>query len=297
MNNLLEDIQNIKLNILILRINKSLIEKKLPVGTIREWENGKYRKMPNGEWEKIPEGKKEEHKENESFQIKPKNDYTINEKGEIILSNGIKIPADKKNIFLKIKKEYSKKSKGQGISKPIENKDELDTILNYTKYGLISSGRNPNIPEEKKLTDQQLKERFEKLKNKLIESGYVYTEQIGKYGEEEPSLIVMLHDSNKEDLIKLGKEFNQDSIIYTEYKKSEMIGTSNYNMNKILMEGNSYDYYGDERNDYYSEINIGNKKIKYGLNLKEIIEKALKSLYQIVRKVFLINDKKFKKSC
>lgn len=86
----------------------------------------------------------------------------------------------------KLAKKIRRRDKGQGREVKLST-EELKLVLSTGKYALISAGRNPEDPEDVKLTDKQIVARHRQLKDDLKDSGYAYTGVVGHYGEEEQS--------------------------------------------------------------------------------------------------------------
>ena len=168
-----------------------------------------------------------------------------------------------------VRKKFGRKERGGGKELPISDRKELDIVLSETSFVLISSGRNPENAADMKLTDKQISERHKQLHNDIIKRGNTFTKVVGNYGETEDSFLVMVHDSAKKDMIKLGKKYNQDSIIFTDKGKNELIYTTGKNKGEIGMSGNGYEY-TPKAKEYYTIIKLKKESVKFNLSLKEI---------------------------
>jgi len=170
---------------------------------------------------------------------------------------------------------------GQGGNVDL-TKAELAEILKTGKYALISAGKNPNHEEDRQLDDNTVNERYKSLESDLKTDGFTYTKVKGHYGGEEDSFLVMIHDADKEHVSKLGEKYNQDSVIYSEGGKHEMLYTTGKN------KGQKHDGSGfqekQDAEDYYTELaHPEGGKTKFSLNfdfdsLAPAIKKALQSL-------------------
>jgi 8-oxo-dGTP pyrophosphatase MutT (NUDIX family) len=206
-----------------------------PIGTVRMHADGeKYRKISAGHWMRVvdpKQGEGSDKKAKEGEKASPVTNPTA--------------PADKAGKAMKI------------------SKDELEISLTQGKFGMISSGRNPNSPKDKHMNSEELSKRHENLKKDLEYAGLHYVEMEGNYGEKEPSLLVL--NGDKQRLQELGKKYNQDSVIYGNKGTQQMIYTTGENEGKA--------HYGEgfketpDAKEYYSEIPLkGGKKMKFSLN-------------------------------
>jgi DNA topoisomerase-1 len=156
------------------------------------------------------------------------------------------------------------------------SKDELGEVLKKGKYALLSAGRNPAIDEELNLPDDEIKKRYDELEKKLIEAGYAYNKVKGKYGEEEDSFMIMAHDADREHVVELGKLFNQDSVIYSEGGKHEMIYTTGDKVGKKV-EGKGHKLLPESEGDYYTQMDTEDGGVKFSLNFNFDDVKEIKS--------------------
>lgn len=127
-----------------------------------------------------------------------------------------------------VRERFARKERGGHIA--IESPEELEVILKDSKYSLVSAGANtkdtPAGRADAGKSKEFFKERHASLKDDLEKGGYQFTEVLGKYGAVEDSFLVMAHDANRKDMIALGEKYNQDSIIYAENGRQEMIYTT-----------------------------------------------------------------------
>lgn len=141
---------------------------------------------------------------------------------------------------------------GQGGHVSLQAK-QLEIVLNRGTFGLISAGKSPQ--DDHALTDEELAERDARLRKALDEAGYVYTKAQGHYGEREDSYLVMVHDADREHLTHLGRELNQDSVIYGEAGQYELIFTTGENAERgLCVHGDSWSRVGEEQADFYTEV-------------------------------------------
>ena len=124
-----------------------------------------------------------------------------------------------------LKKKTSRRGKGQGEHVDL-TKQELAHTLQHGRFAIISAGKNPNDPEDSKLKDGDIKKRHGGLEKELKDAGYTYTKVKGHYGGQEDSFLVMVHEADRGHMRSLGKELKQDSVIYSDAGKQEMIYTN-----------------------------------------------------------------------
>jgi hypothetical protein len=142
-------------------------------------------------------------------------------------------------------------------------KQNLDESRVFPRLAQIMRGIVPSIdsfaiitaenPMAQKLSDVENKELNDKLENNLLSGRYGYKKIRGKYGNiENPFFINRI---SKEDALRLGKEYNQESIVYGE--KNENGGMTFY-----LLNCNTGEIMGEQKvfvsldnpDDYYSEV-------------------------------------------
>lgn len=219
--------------------------KQMPVGSISIHGGRKMRKMAPGKWVAIGEGRR------------PKKS----------LAN--------EHDIQQIRQMFKRRDPGEGKEVRIASKHDLDLILTQTTFSMVSAGASP----DEKLTPAQAKARHTKLLADLKKSGYAYTQGLGQYGAPEESIFVMTHDASKREMIALGGKYNQESILFVENGKSQLIGTTS-DIGKVMMAGKGHAYVPDA-DDYYTEFEIAGEKIKFTMNLREIA----KSLVRLVVKL------------
>lgn len=144
-------------------------------------------------------------------------------------------------------------------------KQEVETILSKGIVGFISAGRNPNLETDAALSDEQIAARHEDLRNDLKQLGLAFEQVRGKYGAEEDSFIVFVPEIKKSEVTALGSKYSQDSVIYSENGKNELIYTTGENRGK-RHEGSGWEPLKDDVGDYYTEIATEQGKMKFSLN-------------------------------
>lgn len=169
----------------------------------------------------------------------------------------------------RIKARFGRKEPGMGHAKPITSKEDLETVLTQTTVCMISAGRNPNRTSDGGLTDKQIKKRTSRLKADLIRLGYVFTPTKGKYGQPEDSVIVMTHDANRQELVNLGRKYKQDTVLFVDNGKSEMIQTTGENSGDVVMEGTGHEYV-PEADNFYTDIDVGGETLRFTMLLNDV---------------------------
>lgn len=192
-------------------------------------------------------------------------------------------------------KHYARRSKGMGKEKVIRTKEDLNIILTRTTFAMMSAGRNPNNPDDMKLTDAQVKARHGKLLERLKDEGFIFTQCHGKYVNPEESVMVMMHDADRETAMALGSEFNQDSIVFTTKGKNELIYTTGEKKGKANMAGDGFEEV-PKATDFYTKMPLGTgETVKFTLMLDDV-EKALMEMAGIMGipryRLFLFKAKK-----
>lgn len=194
-------------------------------------------------------------------------------------------PRSKEEDYLRQKKDENdkfiqeaRKKLGPELSKKIQRQspgnggeiqltpEEVGKVLTDGVVGFISGGRNPNNAEDMKLTDQEVEARDEKLKSDLVKRGYRFVRVNGKYGEEEPSYMVMIPEATKKELVELGESYNQDSILYSRANQNELIFTTGENKGKAF-KGMGWDAVPDAEDFYTEYTTASGEKIKFVLGL------------------------------
>lgn len=132
------------------------------------------------------------------------------------------------------------------------SRHEVEQVLAAGLAGFVSAGRNPASHDDVLLSDQEIALRHEQLKRRLVEMGCKFVPVHGKYGAEEDSFLVMVPEVQRHELVALGREFNQDSVIYTEDGKNEMIFTTGEHAGQAHV-GQGWQPM-PEADDFYSEV-------------------------------------------
>jgi hypothetical protein len=158
-------------------------------------------------------------------------------------------------------------------------KIEAALLLKKGVFGLISAGRNPNSDLDRHLTDQDIDRRYQSLKDDLKKKGLKWVNVNGNYDGEEQSMWVLNPDVTRSELVDLGEKYNQDSVIYTEKGKNELIYTTG-NHKGERNEGSGYQETPDADN-YYTELQTLKGKMKFSLNFDfDKLVKAFHGLYK-----------------
>ena len=202
--------------------------------------------------------------------------------------------------------KIGKKEPGQGKEVKLES-GELKYLLSSGRYSLISAGRHSEaahteeIPEltdaeaaDSKLTQSQINERYKNLEKDLKNAGYTYTKVNGQYGEHEDHFLVMTHDADRNEMLELGKKYNQNSIIYAENGKQEMHFTVGKNTGMVHLGEGVEDK--PRASDFYTEVETSDgQKVKFALNFdfnklheaQKVIKSLIESLGLIKSDVYL----------
>ena len=189
---------------------------------------------------------------------------------------------DKAHAEIDVKAIYARRPRGKGEPMAIASDADFDIIMTKTRFCMMSAGRNPNHEGDKQLSDEEIAGRTKRLRGELVKRGFVFTPCKGKYGVEEESFMVMIHDSDEKEAMEIGKTFNQESITYTENGRNKLVFTTGDKEGVTDMEGDGYKFAPDA-DDYYTDIVIGGKVKRFAL-LVDTIKKALAYLYRIVRR-------------
>lgn len=171
--------------------------------------------------------------------------------------------------------KYARREPGAGTCITFDSVDELHTVLQNTTYGLISAGSNPSRPGEKNQPLAFFMGQHELLRKELIGMGYCFTGVLGNYDGFEDSFLVMTNDSGRDDMIKLGYMFSQESVIYGDHGKQEMIYTCDavdtytgeFILNGTVVTGEGYVAVGPEETNYYTEVTLSDgSQFRFSLN-------------------------------
>lgn len=177
-----------------------------------------------------------------------------------------------------VKETFQRQSPGKGHEEKIPSPQALEYILKNTTFCMVSAGRNPNDPEDVKLTEEQVTARHNKLLSDLKSKGYVYTLCEGKYDLPEESIMIMAHDADRDDLMDIGSKYKQDSILFCDHGKNALIYTSGSNKGKPTMEGAGHEYV-PEADNYYTKVPLKTGTvIKFSMKLNELIKAIFSSL-------------------
>ena len=198
-------------------------------------------------------------------------------------------PVEQQEKKVPVKKEYK--------HHVVLGKDELKHTLSHGYFSIVSAGRNPNDKKEEKMKvdDEFFHKRHEELRDELEKHGLKYTEVIGHYGGKETSFLVlhepeeltaktvksvMVHhkdqheaERNRKIVQKLGKHFNQDSVLHGSSGKNTLQFTTGKNEGKECS-GKGWKE-TPEAKDFYTEIKLEKKKhTKFNLDLSECFQKG-----------------------
>jgi len=179
----------------------------------------------------------------------------------------------------KIRGTFGRRSPGQGGEVKITSKHDLDLILSQTTFCMLSAGRNPKVEGDANLSDAQIATRHKKLLRDLKKLGLVYTQGIGQYEAPEDSIFIMTHDAHKKEMITLGSVYNQDSILFVQNGHNELIKTTadaDVPVGKVFMVGTGHEYV-PEADDYYTEFEIGDEKVKFTMNLRDVLKAIIRT--------------------
>ncbi|CAF0927302.1 unnamed protein product [Adineta steineri] len=153
------------------------------------------------------------------------------------------------------------------------SQNTIEHVLNDGGYAILSAGRNPATWTDLQLNDKTIQKRSEQLVDDIKDT-YVYSPVIGVYdGGIETSFFILLHndspDDELEDLIQLGKKYNQDSIIYVRKDKptiEQLIYTSGHYQGRHV-EGTGYQKLPFNVTDNYSKVKLcSNMTFTFTLN-------------------------------
>ena len=129
--------------------------------------------------------------------------------------------------------------------------EEVDDLLKHGIIGLMSAGKNPNLEPDMSVDEE--KSRHDDLVSDLRERGFMFTEGRGMYeGHEEPSVMVMIPESSRSEMVELGETYNQDSVIWSDGGNNHFVYTTGDNAGQSHT-GNGFDYRKDA-SDYFTEF-------------------------------------------
>ncbi len=158
-------------------------------------------------------------------------------------------------------------NKGAGNGRQIGvTVDEVGHSLTNGIIAFVSAGKNPNL--ESKMTKKEELVRAEKLYGDLVKSGYAFTPVAGKYeGNVEDTFLVLIHDANQDYVKKLGEQYNQDSILYSDEGNASLWYTTGKNKGKRdTGEGHTL-LSGETADDYTLVPTTDNGFVKFRMNI------------------------------
>ena len=201
---------------------------------------------------------------------------------------------------LKLRKSIEKREKEFPGLRGLVNKDEIKDVIKNKSYSVISAWSNPEKEKMDKDSDpnkfiDKMKERTDQLLKKLSDMskkhGITFSPVVGNYGGIEPSFIVFhnyesmnnysVKDGDREEFIvhnyednknvvselnKLGKEFNQDSVLHSVKGQPELHYTTGDNVGKVC-KGKDTSF--EKINDGYSKIKNDKGYTKWSAGLDQ----------------------------
>jgi len=107
------------------------------------------------------------------------------------------------------------------------NESSLSRILSHVEgdrsFGVISAFRGG-------LSKQENMERHSELKDKIRKMGYGFIEMRGGYKEEDGGFVnelsLFIPGVDKKEIIRLGNDYDQDSVIYKDKESFTLLGTN-----------------------------------------------------------------------
>lgn len=187
--------------------------------------------------------------------------------------------------FAAYKQKVARRPQGQGG--PVElTAADVAIALKQGRYALLSAGRNPNNAGDMALSDEQINQRSAVLQQDLVSAGYMFTPSEGKYGgEQEDSFLVMAHETETEDVVALGRKYNQDSIIVADKGQQQMIFTSGENAG-LAIRGQGFAPLPDDSPEYTKIQVEGGQSVKFSLNFDwDNMHKAIARLMRCIAKL------------
>jgi len=127
----------------------------------------------------------------------------------------------------------------------------MQHITNDKSFGVVSASRKSN-------SDKENDDLYKELIKDVRKMGYGYIKLRGGYKEEtgfvnEKSLFIP--NITKNDIIKLGKKYNQDSVLYKDYNGFYEIGTNEFTgVGKILTRFKTDDISIDDTGEVFTEF-------------------------------------------
>lgn len=180
------------------------------------------------------------------------------------------------------RQKVARRPRGQGGVVELSGVD-VQIALTQGKYALLSAGRNPNNAEDMQLSDEQIAVRSQALQRDLVDSGYMFTPSIGRYGgQTEDSYLVMAHEAETQEVIALGQKYNQDSIIAADGGNQQMIFTTGPNAGQAHV-GSGFEALPDEAPEYTRIETEDGQSVKFSLNFDwNRLQRAIAKLFRRV---------------
>ncbi len=164
-------------------------------------------------------------------------------------------------------------------------KGEALLLLKKGVVGLVSAGINPEDAKDKGLDQKAIDARTNALKKDLIEKGLHFRQVLGKYGEEEDSFMVFTADITRDELVELGEKYNQDSVIFSDADKNEMIFTTGENKGKKYV-GSGFEKLKNDAADFFTELTTPKGKLKFSLNFNfDKLEKGARAAVFLIKSI------------
>ena len=172
----------------------------------------------------------------------------------------------------KILKQFRRRAPGEGKEKTIQKKADLEVLLKESTFCMMSAGRNPEDPEDMKLSDKEIKQRYNNLLSDLAAKGYIYTRCKGKYVNPEESVMVMAHDADRNEMMEIGEKYKQDSVVFSDKGKGELIYTTGKKKGKAEMAGKGFEFVPDAT-DFYTKMPLADGSyFKFTINLEDVMK-------------------------
>jgi hypothetical protein len=167
--------------------------------------------------------------------------------------------------FSSYKQKVARKPQGQGGPVGLTASD-LTAALTKGRYAILSAGKNPNNAEDMQLSDEQIDQRSGALQQDLVQAGYMFTPAEGRYGgESEGSFLVMAHETETQDVVALGKKYNQDSVIVADKGQQQMIFTTGENAGQAIV-GEGFEALPEDSPEYTEIQTEDGQMVKFSLN-------------------------------
>ncbi len=185
--------------------------------------------------------------------------------------------------FQVFKQKVARRPPGKGGPVGLSSQD-VQIALTQGKYALLSAGRNPNNAEDMQLSDEQIAVRSQALQQDLVNSGLMFTPSVGRYGgETEDSYLVMAHEAEPQEIIALGKKYNQDSIITADRGTQQMVFTTGENAGQAHV-GSGFEPLPDDSPEYTRIETEDGQSVKFSLNFDwNTLQRAVAKLLRRVK--------------